>query len=471
MASDEGLRIAAESQRQSTEAQGRLFVPGQQAVVHLNEEFYERYVANDPRLPDRFKAGLRVFNDLLPYSRYRPVTPVGQKLWNAQVRAMEAALYGENPQVALDEQTLPPHGVQKDLDRFFAEKHGPVIRSWHWFFWLYGLLIAAAAGCVYAWDTSERFRTALGRLMPWRSRGPIALIEGARGGPTRARWKEGLICASPWLIGFVVFSGGPMLFSMVMSLCDYDVINAPRLIGLENYVRMPSDRLFWYSLYNTVFMVLGIPIGIAASLAVALLLNLSIKGVAVWRTFFYLPAIVPMVAASVLWIWIFNPENGLINLGLELFGIDGPKWLQDASWSKPAIILMGLWGAGASMIIWLAGLKGISPALYEAASVDGANVWQRFWNITIPQLTPYVFFNLIMALIGTFQIFGQAFIMTQGGPADSTLFYVYYLFNNAFRYGEMGYASALAWSLFVIVLILTIVQLRLSKRWVHYEAE
>jgi multiple sugar transport system permease protein len=209
----------------------------------------------------------------------------------------------------------------------------------------------------------------------------------------------------------------------------------------------------------------------AASLGIALLLNQSIKGMAAWRTFFYLPAIVPLVAASVLWVWIFNPQGGLLNMALGMIGITGPGWLQDADWSKPSLILMGLWGAGGGMIIWLAGLKSIPASLYEAAEVDGASTIQQFIHITIPQLTPYIFFNLIMGLIGTFQIFGQAFIMTQGGPVNSTLFFVYHLFNHAFRYGNMGYASAMAWVLFVIVLILTILQIKGSKRWVHYESE
>ena len=209
----------------------------------------------------------------------------------------------------------------------------------------------------------------------------------------------------------------------------------------------------------------------AASLAVALLLNQNIRGMAAWRTFFYLPAIVPMVAASILWIWIFNPQGGAINLMLEKIGVEGPRWLQSADWSKPSLIVMGLWGAGGGMIIWLAGLKGIPQSLYEAASVDGANTWQQFRYVTLPQLTPYIFFNLIMGLIGTFQIFGQAFIMTQGGPENSTLFYVYHLFNNAFRYGRMGYASAMAWVLFAIVLVLTVIQMKLARRWVHYGEE
>ncbi|MDP6053241.1 MAG: sugar ABC transporter permease, partial [Candidatus Latescibacteria bacterium] len=194
-------------------------------------------------------------------------------------------------------------------------------------------------------------------------------------------------------------------------------------------------------------------------------------GVAIWRTFFYLPAIVPMVVVSIVWIWVFNPQGGILNRVISFFFSEAPNWLQDATWSKPALMIMGLWGAGSVMIIWLAGLKGISKELYEAADLDGCSVWQKFRYITIPQLTPYIFFNLVMGLIGTFQIFGQAFIMTQGGPANSTLFFVYHLFNHAFRYGNMGYASAMAWVLFVIVLALTAWQLKLSKRWVYYEGD
>jgi multiple sugar transport system permease protein len=217
-------------------------------------------------------------------------------------------------------------------------------------------------------------------------------------------------------------------------------------------------------------MAIGIPLGMTVSLSIAMLLNYEIKGMAVYRTFFYLPAIMPAVAASILWIWIFNPHEGILNNLLAQLGISGPGWLQNQYWSKPALILMGLWGAGSGMIIWLAGLKGIPQHLYEAARLDGAGPLRCFWNVTLPMLSPYILFNLIMGLIGTFQVFTQAYVMTQGGPVDSTLFYAYALFNNAFRYLRMGYASAMAWILFGIVLALTLVQLRLSKVWVHYES-
>ncbi|HEX72678.1 MAG TPA: sugar ABC transporter permease, partial [Candidatus Hydrogenedentes bacterium] len=202
-----------------------------------------------------------------------------------------------------------------------------------------------------------------------------------------------------------------------------------------------------------------------------LLLNHEVRGMAGYRTLYYLPAIMPGVAASILWIWIFNPHEGILNAVLARVGIQGPAWLQQESWSKPSLILMGLWGAGAGMIVWLAGLKGIPRHLYEAAELDGAGVFRRFFSITLPMLSPYILFNMVMGLIGTFQIFTQAYIMTRGGPVDSTLFYAFALFNNAFRYMKMGYASAMAWILFAIVLVLTLLQLWLSRRWVYYESD
>ncbi|HOZ49927.1 MAG TPA: sugar ABC transporter permease [Candidatus Hydrogenedentes bacterium] len=288
----------------------------------------------------------------------------------------------------------------------------------------------------------------------------------------RREFYAGYAFASPWFFGFLVFGGGPLVFSVFMSFCEYNVLSPPKFIGFENYVTMFSgDPLFYKSLWNTVFMAVGIPLGMTVSLAIAMLLNYEIKGMAVYRTFFYLPAIMPAVAASILWIWIFNPHEGILNALLGKVGLEGPAWLQNQYWSKPALILMGLWGAGAGMIVWLAGLKGIPKQLYEAAEIDGAGRWHKFRNVTVPMLSPYILFNLIMGLIGTFQIFTQAFIMTQGGPVDSTLFYAYNLFNNAFRYMKMGYASAMAWVLFGIILVLTVIQLRISKHWVHYETE
>jgi len=231
------------------------------------------------------------------------------------------------------------------------------------------------------------------------------------------------------------------------------------------------DEMFYKSLGNTLFMAIGIPLGMIVSLGIAMLLSAEIRGMAIYRTFFYLPAIMPAVAASILWLWIFNPQEGILNALLQKLRIPGPLWLQDPTWAKPALILMGLWGAGGGMIIWLAGLKGIPKHLYEAAEIDGAGHWRRFFSITLPMLSPYILLHLIMGVIGTFQIFTQAYVMTQGGPVNATLFYAYALFNNAFKFLKMGYASAMAWVLFVIVFVLTGLQLYISKHWVYYEAE
>ena len=471
LTSDRAFHIRAENDRLLHEAQGRLFVPLQCPVKKVNQELYETYVLGNDRLPRRFKEAYKTFNDLLPYSKYRPVTPVGQLLWNKHRDAAEEILDGSNrtSQQALDYHTAI---VQRRLDKVLAPPAGKPISDWTWFFILYAFLLAVFGGGAVLWDTSRRFRSRVARMLGLSKQRAEGVIEGSAGGYFRRRWFGGYVCAAPWILGFLLLAGGPMLFSFVMSFCDFDVINPARFIGLENYRSMVSgDELFWKALYNTAFMLIGVPLGMAVSLAMAMLLNAKVRGIAVWRSFFYLPAIVPMVAASILWIWIFNPQGGLINRFLTLAGLPGPLWLQSQTWSKPAIIIMGLWGAGAGMIIWLAGLKGISRQLYEAAEVDGAGAWQKFRHITLPQLTPYIFFNLVMGTIYTFQIFGQAFIMTQGGPVNSTLFYVYYLFNNAFRYGHMGYAAAMAWFLFVIVFLLTVFQLKLSKRWVYYESE
>jgi multiple sugar transport system permease protein len=241
---------------------------------------------------------------------------------------------------------------------------------------------------------------------------------------------------------------------------------------MENFVGLfVHDPLFWKSLWNTVYMLAGVPLGMALSLAIAMLLNTEVKGVAVWRTFFYVPSIIPAVASSILWVWILNPSSGLLNGILASVGLNGPNWLQDENTSKLSLILMGLWGAGGGIIIWLAGLKSISESYYEAASIDGADRVQKFFNVTLPMLSPYIFFNLIMGFIATLTIFTQAFVMTKGGPVNSTLFYVYHLFNNAFRLLKMGYAAAAAWFLFLIIFAWTMIQLQLSKRWVHYEGD
>jgi multiple sugar transport system permease protein/multiple sugar transport system substrate-binding protein len=446
------IKLAAS--RQMAQAGGQVFIPSINARRDVALAEMDACVFDNPGLEPKFKDAVRVFMDSLPGSKFRPATPVGQLLWNEHVRAMEAGIYmsydsadvRRNAQMALSHSASV---VQRELDRIYGPAKGGVIR-WGPIVAGYAVLLAAAFAFMVMY---------FGRKMQ-------------AGGYFRREFYAGYGFASPWFLGFVLFGGGPILFSLIMSLCEYDVLTPPRFVGFSNYtVMLTKDPLFYKSLGNTCFMALGLPLGMAVGLGIAMLLSYEIRGMAVYRTFFYLPAIMPAVAASILWIWVFNPEQGILNALLAKVGIDGPPWLQSHVWAKPALILMGLWGAGGGMIIWLAGLKAIPAQLYEAAELDGAGALRRFWHVTMPMLTPYIFFNLIMGLIGTFQIFTQAYIMTQGGPVDSTLFYAYALFNNAFRYLRMGYASAMAWVLFAIVLALTALQLRLAKLWVHYEHE
>lgn len=444
----DAAKIKLAEAAENSASQGRVFLPRMGCDTLLNEYMFTEYVARNPNLSDDIKAAFRLCLDMLPEARYRPVTPVGQLLWNQHVAAFENAVYHKHPsaQAALDEATRV---VQKELDRYHAPPRGPTL---HWPILVAAYLVLAItilAG-IFLWQATSM-----------RERGYF-----------RRRWFAGILCAAPWLLGFLCFTGGPILFSIIMSFCHYDILNPAVWVGLRNYRWiLRHDPLFWKALWNTVYMVVGIPLSLVVSLSLAMLLNQRLKAMALYRTLFYMPAIVPAVAAAILWMWIFNPTHGLLNTVLSWFGISGPAWLQDESWSKPSLILMGLWSAGSGMIIWLAGLKGIPEHLYEAAHVDGANSWQRFIHITLPMLSPYIFFHIVMGLIGTFQIFSQAYVMTQGGPVNSTLFYAYHLFNTAFRYLQMGEASAMAWVLFAIVFALTLVQLWFSKKWVHYESE
>lgn len=285
---------------------------------------------------------------------------------------------------------------------------------------------------------------------------------------------NGLLFASPWLIGLAVFTAYPIVASLYYSFCSYDAIRPPRWVGIENYrVLFTNDDLFWKSLNNTLYMVVvGLPIGLLAALAIALLLNQKLKGMAFYRTVFYLPSITPIVATSILWLWLLNPEMGLVNMGLNHLGIANPPgWLVDPAWAKPALILMGLWGAGGGMVIYLAALQDVPVALYEAAEIDGAGRLSQFRHVTLPMLSPVILFNLIMGLIGTFQYFTQVYVMTGGGPQDSTMFYALHLFNRAFMDFKMGYASAMAWVLFVITLACAILVFRSSARWVYYAGD
>jgi len=282
---------------------------------------------------------------------------------------------------------------------------------------------------------------------------------------------EGYLFISPWLLGLIIFTVGPVIASFWLSMTEYDIINPARFIGFSNYrVLFREDPLFWQALKVTTIYTLGsVPLQLIFGFAIALLMNQKLKGMSVFRTIYYLPAVVSGVAVSVLWRWIFMPDVGIINILLGKIGITGPRWLGDPNWVLPALIIMSLWGVGGGMVIYLAGLQGIPTELYEAAELDGAGRWAKFTTVTIPMMSPVIFFNLVMGVIGSFQTFTQAYIMTQGGPQNASLFYILYLYQRAFQELRMGYASALAWVLFLTILICTIFIFKTSAGWVYYE--
>jgi multiple sugar transport system permease protein len=283
----------------------------------------------------------------------------------------------------------------------------------------------------------------------------------------------GYLFASPWLFGLIVLGLFPILASLYISFTTYNMIAAPRWIGFENYrILLTNDNLFWKSLGNTVYhVVIAIPLGIVVGVSLALLLNNKIKGMSVYRTLFYLPNVVSVVAMSLLWLWLFQPSFGIINQLLDpiyrLFNMEPLRWHQAEETSKITLIIMGLWTAGGTMVIYLAQLQDIPTTLYESAEIDGANWIKKTYYITLPLMTPSIFFNFIMSLIGGFQVFTIAYIMTSGGPSRSTYYYAYYMFDKMMADRAMGMASAMAWILLVIVLILTMVALRLNKYVVY----
>jgi multiple sugar transport system permease protein len=281
------------------------------------------------------------------------------------------------------------------------------------------------------------------------------------------------LCISPWLLGFGLFVLGPVLASLGLSFTRWDLLTDPVFTGLRNYQRMIDDKLFWQSLSVTLrYTLLYVPTELVGGLLLALLMNQrGVRGMRSVRTIYYLPTVISGVAFVVVWMWLFHPEAGLINATLARVGIQGPRWLADPNTALTALWLMSLWGLGRTALIYLAGLKGIPQQLYEAAAMDGAGPWQSFRHVTLPMLTPTIFFNLVLSIIATFQTFTSAFVATNGGPLDSTLFYVLYLYRKAFQELQMGYAAALAWVLFLIILMLTVLVVRSSRGWVYYEGE
>ena len=281
---------------------------------------------------------------------------------------------------------------------------------------------------------------------------------------------------SPWIIGFLVFLAGPIIASIFISMTNWSIISDPDWVGLDNYRRMfYDDRNFWISIKVTAkYTLYSVPTYMIASLAVSLLLNLKLKGMNFFRTLLYLPAVLSSVAVAVLWVSLLHPDLGAINIMLREIGISNPpRWLNSRDWAVPAVVLMGLWGVGGGAIIYLAGLQNIPPILYEAAEIDGANVLRKFWHITLPMLTPTLFFTLITGLIGSIQVFDAGYVLggPRGGRGRALLFYVLYLYNEGFRNGRLGYASAMAWVLVVVAGILIIIVFRMGDRWVYYESE
>ncbi|HLO98572.1 MAG TPA: sugar ABC transporter permease [Fimbriimonas sp.] len=281
--------------------------------------------------------------------------------------------------------------------------------------------------------------------------------------------KAGYLFAAPWLIGAAIFLVYPLVASFYYSFCDYSIMKPPVWVGLDNYRDLMQDELFWTSVKNTLFYaVFSLPIGMVVALGLAMLLNTGVKGMAIYRAIFFLPSLVPMISMAVLWLWILNGDHGILNTGLKAVGIEGPNWLGNPAWTKISMILMGLWGVGNAVLIYLASLQDVPQSQMEAAQLDGANAWQRTTNITIPMISPVIQFNLIMGIIGTLQVFAVPFVMFPGGaPARSTYFYAMYLYDNAFSYSKMGYASAMGWILFIVIFILTRVAMKMSDRHVY----
>ena len=452
MTSVEANIIQAKAQKAYNEANDRPYVPYMHANMKVNEALFKQFAPAQKK----FRDGLRTGIDMMKFSKFRPVTFVGQKLWDEHVKAFDYATRHVGGITAKQAMDKGAYETQKDLNKILNRERNPLINM----------------GLIYTLLALALLTMVLILVIKARQSGPVGSL-------MRGEALAGYLFASPWIIGFLVFTIGPVIASIIFSFCDYDVLHSPRWVGLQNYHEWFTDD--WVRLskafVNVAFLsAIGIPLGIITGLGIALLLNTKVKGMSWYRTIYYLPSIVPAVAGAFLWMVIMNPEYGLLN-GIwratltSWFGLPAPGWFASEAWAKPALIVWGLWGAGGGMILWLAGLQGIPQQLYEAAELDGANVFQKFRAVTLPMLSPYMFFNLIMGTIGALQMFDQVYLATGGGPADATMVPVLLLFNNGFSYFKMGYASALAWVIFAIILILALTQIKLAPRWVHYESE
>jgi multiple sugar transport system permease protein len=290
---------------------------------------------------------------------------------------------------------------------------------------------------------------------------------------TRRNFIVAMFFLMPWFLGFLAFTLYPMGASLVYSFAEYHSKKPLVFIGTENYTNLVKDDLFWKSLSNTLYMVaIGVPLTLMLSFFCAVLLNFKVRGQSIYRVIYFLPSIVPTVASTILWLWLLNPRIGLVNTFLGYIGIDGPNWLTSAQWSKPGLIILGVWGMGGTIMIYLSGLQDVPLSLMEAAELDGASWWQRLRHITIPMVSPITVFNLITGVIGMFQYFSQAYVFrgsgALGAPLNSTMFYSLYLYQNGFQFLKMGYASAMAWVLFIIILICTILLLKVSEKLTYY---
>jgi len=288
----------------------------------------------------------------------------------------------------------------------------------------------------------------------------------------RRNLRTGLLFVSPWIVGFFMFTLYPVAASLFFSCCDYDVLSAPIWVGGMNYRDLAVDRVFWQSLNNTLlFSLLSLPLGMILALLLAILLNQPVRGRGAFRAIFFLPSLVPLVAGAMVWLWILNGRLGLLNQFLGMLGVQHPpQWMSDPLWTKPALVLMSLWGVGNSVVIYLASLQDVPRSLYEAAEIDGASAWMRLRHVTLPMISPVIYFNLIIGIIGTLQTFASAYVLFNGGgPGRSALFYAVYLYQNAFEFRQMGYACAMAWLLFLLILGLTWLATRATRKHVFYQ--
>jgi ABC-type sugar transport system permease subunit/ABC-type glycerol-3-phosphate transport system substrate-binding protein len=454
--STEGRMIEFAAQKRWEQRRGRTFIPRQIASKEANEEAFRRFRPADKK----FAAAVAMHLEMANHGRIRPATFVGQTLWSEHVKAFEGAAYHKSsPKDAL---LAGQASVQRDLDAFFEREKYPIIDL--------GYFVKIAIGIV---------SVAVVGLGLWFGRLKLGRLE-------RHEAKWAYIFVAPWIIGFVVLTLGPMMASLFFSFTQWDVLNEARWVGIKNYADMAGadSPSVLKAIGNAAYLAaIGVPLGLATGLAVAILLNTASRGIRFYRTFFYIPSIVPGVASAVLWTWVLTPDanKGLINSFwqktiTQWLSLPPPAWLNSADWSKGALVLMGLWGAGSGMILWLAGLKGVPTSLYEASGLDGATPKQQFWFVTFPQLSPIIFFNSVMGFIGAMQEFDRMYIMKPSGdgpvgPDDSMLTPVYKLFQNGFTFFKMGYASSLAWMIFFIILLLTVIQFKLAPRWVHYEAD